>query len=68
MSLTSQGLTDEEKATYARMQDKCPNMVNELRNQVLQQHIAANPSLATDIAAAIRTKILKNPKLIKDTE
>jgi hypothetical protein len=66
MTLTSQGLTDDEKAKYARMEDKTPGQVNELRRQIMQAHINANPQLVADIAADIRRKILNDPLLKKD--
>jgi hypothetical protein len=66
MSLTSQGLTDDEKATYARMEDKTPGQVNELRRQIMLAHLAANPQLAADIAKDIRRKILQNQQLKND--
>jgi hypothetical protein len=66
VTLTSQNLTDDEKATYARMEDKAPGQVNELRNQIMKAHINSNPQLAADIAKEIRRKILENPQLKKD--
>jgi hypothetical protein len=66
MTLTSQGLTEDEKARYARMEDKSPGQVNELRNQIMKAHLAANPQLAADIAQDIRRKILNDPLLKKD--
>jgi hypothetical protein len=66
MTLTSQGLTDDERATYARMEDKAPGQVNELRNQIMRAHLNANPQLAADIAAEIRRKILENEQLKND--
>ena len=49
MSLTSQGLTADEKSTYARMEDKAQRQVNELRRQIIEAHIAANPTLVNDM-------------------
>jgi hypothetical protein len=66
MTVTSQGLTDDEKAVYARMEDKSPGQVNELRNQIMKVHLTANPQLAADIAQDIRRKILNDPLLKKD--
>ena len=66
MGLTSQGLTPAEKATYARMEGISPKQVEELRRQVLEAHVAANPTLAAALAAGIRTKILNDPQLKKD--
>jgi hypothetical protein len=66
MTVTSQGLTDDERATYARMEDKTPGQVNELRNQIMRAHLNANPQLAADIAKDIRRKILNDPLLKKD--
>jgi hypothetical protein len=66
MGLASQGLTPSEKALYARMAGKSPQQVEELRRQVMETHIAANPQLVKDIAADIRTKILNDPLLKKD--
>ncbi len=66
MGLTGQGLTPSERAIYARMEGKSPKQVEELRNQVLQKHITANPQLVQDIAADIRAKILNDPLLKRD--
>jgi hypothetical protein len=66
MTLTSQGLTDDEKATYARMEDKAPGQVNELRRQIMLAHLNANPQLGEDIAKEIRRRILQNQQLKKD--
>jgi hypothetical protein len=66
MTLTSQGLTDDERATYARMEDKAPGQVNELRNQIMRAHLNANPQLGADIAKDIRRKILENEQLKND--
>jgi hypothetical protein len=66
MGLASQGLTPDEKATYARMAGKSPEHVEELRRQVMEKHVGTNQALVNAIAAEIRTKILNDPLLKKD--
>lgn len=66
MGLTSQGLTAEEKARYARMSGKSPQHVDELRRQIMDTHMRANQNLVDAIATDIRTKILNDPLLKKD--
>jgi hypothetical protein len=66
MGLTSQGLTPDEKARYARMSEKSPRHVEELRRQIIETAMQQNQTLVETIATEIRTKILNDPLLKKD--
>ena len=65
MSLTSQNLSEEEKELYARIEDKAPKQVNEIRKQIIEAQIKPTSQVSKDIAAAIRTRILDN-RALKD--
>jgi hypothetical protein len=68
MGLTSQGLTPDEKAKYARMSEKSPRHVEELRRQIIETAMQQNQNLIATIAGEIRTKILNDPLLKKDAD
>jgi DNA replication initiation complex subunit (GINS family) len=58
MALTSQSLTDDEKELYAKIEDKFPKAVNEIRRQIVDTQVKKNSSLSKKIAKEIRTRIL----------
>ena len=58
MALTSQSLTDDEKELYAKIEDKFPKAVNEIRRQIVEAQVKNSSTLSKKIAKEIRTRIL----------